>query len=82
VTPPATHALDAQVTMQLGTLHLDVDIHAAADELVVLAGPNGAGKSSLLNAVAGLAPIDTGRIALDGVVLDAPAEGVYVPPEK
>ena len=52
--------------LQLGTLHLDVDLHVAADELVVLVGPNGAGKSSLLNAVAGLAPIDAGRIVLDG----------------
>ena len=45
----------------------------APGELVVLVGPNGAGKTTLLRALAGLLPIDDGRIALDGEVLDDPA---------
>lgn len=82
--PPASDAaaLHARVEMQLGSLHLDVELHLDANELVVLVGPNGAGKSSLLRAVAGLAPIDAGTIRLDGTVLDDPSAGIFVPPEK
>ena len=36
-------------------------------ETVAVLGPNGAGKSTLLRALAGLLPIDAGRIAIDGV---------------
>ena len=74
--------LDARVEVQLGTLHLDVELHVAANELVVLVGPNGAGKSSLLRAIAGLTPIDAGTIRLEGTVLDDPSAGIFVPPEK
>jgi molybdate transport system ATP-binding protein len=82
VTATTGHALDAHVELQRGTLRVDIELHVAAEEMVVLAGPNGAGKSTLLNAIAGLAPIDAGHITLDGVVLDSPATGVFVPPEK
>jgi molybdate transport system ATP-binding protein len=74
--------LDARVELRLGTLLLDASIHAAPGELVVLVGPNGAGKSTLLRSLAGLAPIDAGEIRLDGVVLDSPQAGVFVPAEK
>jgi molybdate transport system ATP-binding protein len=47
-----------------------------------LLGPNGAGKSTAVSALAGLLPIDTGRIILAGVLLDDPASGVFVPPES
>ena len=74
--------LDARVEIRLGTLDLAVDLRAAPNELVVLVGPNGAGKSTLLRALAGLAPIDAGRIRVDGEVLDDPEAGVFVPPER
>lgn len=48
---------------------------------VALLGPNGAGKSTAVAALAGLLPIDSGRIALRGTVLDEPATGVFVPAE-
>ena len=35
-------------------------------ELLALLGPNGAGKSTVLRCLAGLAPIDTGSIVIDG----------------
>jgi molybdate transport system ATP-binding protein len=73
--------LDARVELRVGTLDLAVEIHAAADELVVLVGPNGAGKTTLLRALAGLAPIDAGVIRLGDDVLDDPVAGVFVPPE-
>lgn len=41
-------------------------IHANEAEIVVILGPNGAGKSSLIKAIAGLVPVSTGQVLLDG----------------
>jgi molybdate transport system ATP-binding protein len=51
-------------------------------ELLALLGPNGAGKSTVLRCLAGLAPIDSGRIVIDGDVVDDPAADVFVEPEQ
>jgi len=54
-----------------------VDLRVEQGEIVALLGANGAGKSSLLNAVAGLAPVSAGRIELDGRnIAGRPAEQV------
>jgi molybdate transport system ATP-binding protein len=74
-----TAGLDCAVRLKLGTLDLDVTFGVAPGELVVLVGPNGAGKSTLLRALAGLLPVDDGRIALDDDVLDDPASATFVP---
>ncbi len=74
--------LDAQVRVELGRLALDVELTAAPGELVVVVGPNGAGKTTLLRALAGLQPLDAGRVSLDGAVLDDVGAGVLVPPER
>ena len=50
--------------------------------MVAVLGPNGAGKTTLLRALAGVRPLPAGRIVLDDLVLDDPAEGVLVPPEQ
>ena len=44
----------------------DLSLHLAPGEFVTVIGGNGAGKSTLLNAVAGVWPVDSGRILLDG----------------
>jgi branched-chain amino acid transport system ATP-binding protein len=46
-----------------------VSIEVKAGETVLLVGANGAGKSSLINAVMGLVPITSGRMALNGADL-------------
>ena len=44
----------------------DVTVDIAEGEFFVLLGPSGSGKSTLLRAIAGLTPIDHGRIVLHG----------------
>jgi iron complex transport system ATP-binding protein len=43
-----------------------VDLAIAPGERLALIGPNGAGKSTLLRALAGLVPVRSGRVTLDG----------------
>ncbi|MFB4421638.1 ABC transporter ATP-binding protein [Streptomyces sp. QL37] len=43
-----------------------VDLDVADHEIVCVLGPSGSGKSTLLRAVAGLQPLDGGRVFLDG----------------
>lgn len=74
--------LECTVAVRLGRLDLDIALHVAPGELVALVGPNGAGKSTLMRAIAGLQPIDRGRIMLDGDVLDDPQAGRLVAPNQ
>ena len=46
-----------------------VDLSVGDSEVVALLGPSGCGKSTLLRAVAGLEPLTSGRIELDGTDL-------------
>lgn len=45
----------------------DVSLHLDKGDFVTIIGGNGAGKSTLLNAIAGIWPLDSGRIVVDGV---------------
>ena len=75
--------LQAQVVVERSeSFRLDVAMTIAPGETVALLGPNGAGKSTAVAAVAGLLPIDGGRIVLDDVVLDDPGQGLFVPAER
>lgn len=74
-------SLAAHVDIRLGTLALDAALTAEDGETVAILGPNGAGKTTLLRGLAGLAPIDAGEIAIDGIRLDDGGD-VFVPPER
>ncbi len=73
--------LSFAASVALDEFSLDVAVEAAAGEVVAVLGPNGAGKSTLLRSIAGLLAVDSGRVELDGTVLDDPARRVFVPPE-
>ena len=48
----------------------DVSMRLSRGERVALLGESGVGKSTLLNIVAGLEPVDTGTVEVDGVRID------------
>jgi multiple sugar transport system ATP-binding protein len=53
----------------------DVSLAVADGEFMVLLGPSGCGKSSVLRMIAGLEPITSGTVAIDGkIVNDVPAK--------
>lgn len=70
--------LHAEIHVRLGELQLDIELDVDDDEVVALLGPNGAGKTTALRTIAGLQPLDAGRIELDGEVLDDPDTDVLV----
>jgi molybdate transport system ATP-binding protein len=74
--------LEARVTVELGALRLDAALEAEPGSTTVLLGPNGAGKTTLLRVLAGLRPLDAGRVTVDGEVLDDPVAGAWVPVER
>jgi molybdate transport system ATP-binding protein len=75
-------SLDAHIVRTLGSFELDVELNAKGGEVVALLGPNGSGKSTVFRCLAGLLPIDDGRIDLDGQCLDDPNDDVFVAPEE
>jgi molybdate transport system ATP-binding protein len=75
-------SVDAAVRVAIDTFTLSVDVHVRDGEMLAVLGPNAAGKTTLLRALAGLLPLDAGRICIGGTVVDDPAAHVFVPPEQ
>lgn len=74
-------SLQADVRVQLGTLDLEVALHAEAGRVLAVLGPNGAGKTTLVRALVGLIALDAGAIVLGDDVLDDPERRIFVAPE-
>jgi molybdate transport system ATP-binding protein len=74
-------SLHARVRTQLGSLGLECEISVEANVTVAVLGPNGAGKTTLLRVIAGLVPLDEGRIEVDGAVFEDTATRTWLTPE-
>ncbi len=61
-----------QVTKTFGatTVIKGVDLSIDHGEFIVFVGPSGCGKSTLLRMIAGLEPVSTGEVVIDGVVVN------------
>ncbi|MBT2418349.1 ABC transporter ATP-binding protein [Streptomyces sp. ISL-22] len=77
-TPNAPHlpGLNAHLVVDRPPFHLDITVTAAPGQVLALLGPNGAGKTTALRALAGLLPLTTGHLHLDGTPLH------HTPPES
>lgn len=63
--------IDIHKTFNPGTINEKValngvDLHLNEGDFVTVIGGNGAGKSTMLNAVAGVWPVDSGKIIIGG----------------
>jgi len=62
----------------------DVSVRLAIEpgRTVALLGPNGAGKTTVVNAIAGLEPLQGGFVRVGDLVLEHPGAGLRLPPER
>ena len=74
-------SLSARVGLTVGTLELDVHLEVDDSSTVAVVGPNGAGKTTLLRALAGLVPLGSGRVVIDGTLVEDPSAEIRLPPE-
>lgn len=65
-------ALVAAFTVMRGVYRLEAALSAEPGEIVAVMGPSGAGKSTLLGAIAGLVPLASGAVVLDGRTVETP----------
>jgi len=67
-----------QGSVRQGRLILDIDV-VVGDEIVAISGVNGIGKTTFLRVLAGLLPLDTGILQVNGIVLDDVDNKIFVP---
>src|SRR3989442_4409925 len=68
--------LSAEFVARRDRFVVEAALAAADGEVLALLGPNGSGKSTVVEAIAGLVPLESGAIELDGRQLDP------LPPER
>jgi molybdate transport system ATP-binding protein len=73
--------LQARIRTRVGGLHLECDLSVDSNVTIAVLGPNGAGKTTLLRVVAGLVPLDEGRIQVDGTVFEDTSTRARLTPE-
>ena len=61
-----------------GRLVLDMDV-AAGDEIIAISGENGIGKTTFLRVLAGLLPLESGILQVNGNTLDDVDRQIFVP---
>ncbi|MCY4036796.1 MAG: ABC transporter ATP-binding protein [bacterium] len=74
-------SIQAEIQTAAGGFAIRAAFDVPAGSCTAVVGPNGAGKTTLIHALAGLIPLERGRIVLAGQVVDDPARRRRVPPE-
>lgn len=74
--------LDTRFTLSRGTFTLDINLVFNEGEVVAIMGPNGSGKSTFLHAIAGLLPVTSGTLALNGETFDDAEADTFVDPTQ
>lgn len=75
----ASAVLDAVLRLERGAFTLELSLQVLAGQVVALLGPNGAGKSTALRGLAGLLPLSSGHVRLDGRTVEDTASGLRLP---
>jgi len=74
--------LTVTVKKRRGSFSLDAHFELPTPGVVALFGRSGCGKTTLVNAIAGLLDADSGRVALDDMLLLDTEQRLNVPPER
>jgi molybdate transport system ATP-binding protein len=74
--------LSVAVKKRRGSFSLDARFELPTPGVVALFGRSGCGKTTLVNAIAGLLDADSGRVALDDLLLLDTEQQINVPPER
>ena len=75
-------SIQAEIHAATGGFSIHAAFDAPTGSCTAIVGPNGAGKTTLVHALAGLVSLQRGKIVLAGQVVDDPARGIRVPPER
>ena len=75
-------SVKALIGVTTGDFSIEAKLECNASETVALLGPNGSGKTTLLRAIAGLQPLTSGFVQIDGEPVDDPARNFFEPPER
>ena len=75
-------SIQAEVHAASGDFAIQAEFDAPAGSCTAIVGPNGMGKTTLIHVLAGLIPLRQGKVVLSGQVVDDPAQGIQVPPER
>ena len=75
-------ALTADLSYRVGAFALAVRLNLEAGATHVLLGESGAGKTTVVRLLAGLLPLESGRVALDESVYDDTSKNLHVPTEE
>ena len=75
-------SIQAQVHAATGDFTIRAQLDAPAGSCTAIVGPNGAGKTTLVHVLAGLIPLQRGNVVLAGQLVDHPAQGIHVPPDR
>ncbi len=75
-------SIQADVHATTGAFSIQAEFNAPTGSCTAIVGPNGAGKTTLIHALAGLIPLQRGRVVLAGQVVDDLAQAIHVPPDR